>query len=478
MAIDFSPLTAPVPESGTNKGMTFLSNALDAVLQRRAQMEQQRAQLEAQAARDHMIDQREQLRLQQEAQHARELEAQARAENQRKAQHDQQIEDIAKQTRQEAAIKDAMPMFATPGQESGGLARLQASGIGIKPMAANVPPEMQQPVAQPEHVPDAPGGGAEWAAQAYQESQAQTQELQRRQQVEQAQAQARGRYTLDFGGGRTQDLDARAMGPEGQAERIAAVIPMMDPVDAAAVRRQQAMQQAGMMKPEAAAGFVEAGVGRRENNAAALERAKIAGSARRNELSAGEGARLKDSQVKGWEGAYGNWEKTANVDKLTDAKTKADQASALAAKFREGGSSVSQRAALYNTAREIVGPGTLQESEFRNTVTNSTGILGLLKTQADRFMKGEISDQEMQALEQYLKDSQAIVRKKAVAALANFDKKFSEKTYYGQGVPTEVAATRAALVDRFGLSRNEDEASRAGKTGAEHMADKLLRGKK
>jgi hypothetical protein len=471
MAVNFAPILAETPQSGANRGLSLFSNALDAVLQRRAQQQQHEAQLAAEAQRQQILDTRERERIAGEQEHARALEQQARINAEQARQHQKAEEDRADQARRAGAIKDAATMFSTPGQESAGLARLQADNIGITPKA--VDPTLQQPIAQ---APEAgQGAGADWAARAYQEKQTQDQELARRQELAQAEAQASGKYNLDFGGGHQQELDVNAMGPAGQAERIRAMLPHLDPAAAAAASRIAALQGAGMMKPEAGGAMVESAVGRGENNVAAMERARVT-AAGRDQIKAGEAGRLTQQQNTGFEGAYGNWEKAANVDKLTDAKTFADQATGLLEQFKKTGASQDQKAALYMIAKQMTGPGVLTDKEYERTATNNTGILGLLQSKASVFAQGKISDIEMAALEQYIKDSQQIIRQKAAANVQNYDNRFGPKTQYGKNIPDDVAAVRKTLIDRFGLQPSDLEGHKRGKSGAAHITDQIMGG--
>ena len=155
MAIDYSPLFQ-TPESGMSKGMSFFSNVLDSVLQRRAQMEQTRMQIEAEKERQAAIDAREKQRIEadnayrmaQEQRLSEKDQAQAKL-NQAKAER----EDAARRVGHHSRARHAEVLAAlTPAEREGLL--LGLAGL------ARVAEELHAPGGRHHHLhQDDPDGG-------------------------------------------------------------------------------------------------------------------------------------------------------------------------------------------------------------------------------------------------------------------------------------------------------------------------------
>lgn len=271
MPVDFGPLTGPVADNGTTKGLAAFGDALEAVLQRRALMQRQQQEIEAQRQAAALVDQR-----------AREFEVnrrkddaaqQARIATNEKAQraHEAQQLDMQRQQRQ-AEIMGKVPDMIAKGQSAGVPGLLGAAGVNVsqKPVPEELQRQVQNPMLDVSNLPfagmmDVTGGGAQVADRA------------RQQQVKGYDNKA----VLDFGGGRTADLDMAAMGPEARAEMMRKALdslPSDNPFVTQAKTAIPVLTGGGMIKPGD------------ENNiyrdatkeAAALERAKLAADAARN----------------------------------------------------------------------------------------------------------------------------------------------------------------------------------------------------
>lgn len=338
MPLDYSPLLGPTPESGANKGMSFLSNVLDAVLQRRAQQEQARLQREQQEAHfnANMAWQKE---------NAGVLEAARVRDDERAAAKDKadnaRLTAEAEQKRRAAqagAFKDSLGIQ----DDSAALTHLRLNGLNVRPQ--EVDPALLQPIEQPPPAPESTGAmsvadhdaGSSWDPATEERAEAAAREADRVAQLNAAQERVRGKYVVDMGDGTTQVMDRRAMGPEGDAERInRAATFIRDPAAAMDMRRLAPMAAAGMMKPEQAAGFVEQGVQGRRRDAAAMERARVAASGaatRKNGLSRGEEGRLMNQELSGYlerseykarEAEVQGFAKMAALAKTADANPKA-----------------------------------------------------------------------------------------------------------------------------------------------------------
>lgn len=464
MPVDFSPLTGPVADNGTTKGLAAFGDALEAVLQRRAMLQRQQQEIAAQKQAAALVDQRQ--REMQAAQLEQQQEQQKRI-----AEHERATEANAKRTldiqerTHQAATMGKVPDMVAKGQGAAVPSLLAAAGAQVsqKPVPDELRRPIENPMAAMQGVPFMGAMGDAGAAVAA------PLEAQRQKDVRGYDNKA----VVDFGGGRTSDLDMGPLGPEARAEMMRkslAGLPADNPFVAQAQKAIPVLTGGGMIKPGD-----ENNIYRDATREAAADARSIRAA---NAQRGARDPRLKQSIVTGWEGAYTHWEDNANVNKLTDVKTVADRASGLIDQYHKSGATISQRAALYQTARDITGPGVLTENEFKKTVTGTTGFLGYLKSKAAQFEAGDISDQEMQALENYIKDSQAIIRKKAAAAVHNFDTRFGPKTQYGSQVPEDVGASRSALIDRFGLQPSDLEGHKKGKSGAEELADKILGGGK
>jgi hypothetical protein len=341
MAINYSPLQGEVPQSGAARGMTFLSNALDAVLQRRAAQEQERAQ-RAQAE-DHFKQNLAFQQQQAEVQEAARLrddqraEAIARADAEQKKAQAQALGD----ERKSKAFKEATTMFATPGQETAGMSFMQLNRMKMQPKA--VDPALMQaipqlPLTRGAADDDDPEGA--WT-QSPEAQQAAAQEAERVRKLAEAQKANEGVHTITFDDGTTQDLDIRAMGPTGQAERIRQAIKMMDPLAGAHGDRLAAQVGAGMMKGIDSGKALESARALDVNNKAAMDRARVTGANqrdKRDDMSAGEKHRSMNTEFTGYlnQSKYKEREEEVSQFAKMSALAKAADSSAEAAQMFMG----------------------------------------------------------------------------------------------------------------------------------------------
>lgn len=463
--VNWLPQVPETPQSGVSRGMAFFGNALDAVLDRRARMEQERLQREQQQAHALMVDARTREQMANTAEDQRLDRERMTAADAATAQHRAGELRLKQQEAMSAGIKEALPHFAAPGQETAGVAALQARGIRYTPWQPD--PQLMQPAAPVTSQPDDPEGA--WTGQDVAEPQRQAQ-------LQDQISRNRGSGKLTMGeGGPEVAFDMKSLSPEGAYERnLGAIAAIMNPADAAVARQIAAMGRAGMVDQNKTGAMVQDVTLQRLNAADALERARIAAT-RRDTPSADATLRLKETQVTGFRAAKQDWEKQNKVDSLSDAFDRAKTTLARWETGKKTKNAPAAKAALYNTAREMVGPGVLTEKEFENTVTGSTGFLGLLQTKAEQFKTGNISDGEAAALEQYLKDAMSIMRRKAVDAVVNYDVNFGPGQHYRNEIPEEVEIGRKALLNRFGVSDLDIDARKNGTTPGKALAEKLLK---
>lgn len=227
-----------------------------------------------------------------------------------------------------------------------------------------------------------------------------------------------------------------------------------DPMTADATRdvavRVQALMAAGYSLKDAldkANSAIDSEAGR----ANARRNADVAGT-RSQVVKPSQAADDLRANVGAFRANVGAWESHANADHLTDAFEKFAQLSADTKNYKEKGDVVGLRAALYGAARYITGPGVLTEQEYNNTVASTAGITAALLTKLQKGLSGDISDAEYQALARFVTNAQTTLKRRAIATVRGFDRRFSEKSYDRKMVPDEVASYRGELLNRFGLT--------------------------
>jgi len=186
----------------------------------------------------------------------------------------------------------------------------------------------------------------------------------------------------------------------------------------------------------------------------AKERARIMAQ-RSQVITPGAAADNRRADTTGFGADYERWEKNTNVDKLTDAYDRFTEMRESVRAHKATGDVIGQRSALYNAARIITGPGVLTGAEFQNTVQNTGGLVASALSKLRKGLDGQISDQEAGALEKFVDNANAAIRRKAIGFVRNFDKKYNERNYFYQQVPDQVQSQRQALIDRFGLTEEE-----------------------
>jgi len=209
----------------------------------------------------------------------------------------------------------------------------------------------------------------------------------------------------------------------------------------------------GWVKPEAAFEKMETIRHNMELERAALERARRpkgggSGLNWRRQGAAEDDAR---ADVSAFGQEYSRFESHAMVKQATEAHNKAQDA----IEFINGGGTIGERAALYQVARGITGPGVLTQQEFDATVKNTGGLLESALSKLRQKADGRISEGEAQALFHFVKVQASAAKRKGLEAVKSFDARFGPKSRHASKVPGEIENQRAELAMRFGISPEE-----------------------
>lgn len=277
--VNWLPQVPETPQSGVSRGMAFFGDALDAVLDRRARMEAERLEREQRQAHALMVDARTREQMANTAEDQRLDRERLTAADAATAQHRAGELRLRQQEAMAAGIKEALPHFAAPGQETAGVAALQARGIRYTPWQPDQ--QLMQPAAPVTSQPDDPEGA--WTGQS--PADAQRQAL-----LEEQVRRNRGTGKLTMGdGGPEVAFDMKSLGPEGAYERnLQALAAITNPADYAVARQIAAMGRAGMVDQNKTGGMVQDVTLQRLNAEDALERARLqaaAASKRRDEMA-------------------------------------------------------------------------------------------------------------------------------------------------------------------------------------------------
>lgn len=245
--IDTSPMFAQTPESGFSRGMSHLTNVLDAMIERKRREEEARAAREQQAALAAVDDQRAQQAIDQQWYQGIRQDERLRAQDEAQAAH--QAAQLKQQRQQQRApFQKELEGLAGQGRQAfdaGAGALASSRGYALRPKEID-------PMGLI-------GTDEEVAA--------------RRKAVE-------GRYTIDYGEGETADFDPAPFGPEAQAaafEQQFAGLPKNNPAVQRAIAEGKAALAARAIDPRRA---YEATVGQANRDAAALKRARVSAATR------------------------------------------------------------------------------------------------------------------------------------------------------------------------------------------------------
>jgi len=460
-------LGRPTPQSGVTRGLNTLGDALEGVAQRRQQRALERARLQQQAEEAAYANQR-----------ARDI-AEANEQNEM-ARHRENIA-IQRQTQQRQDRKDAaghlektLPLLQGTAPQ---VSRFNAlSGpYGLQARQREAPPMPERPqgpapidlmdmlMMRPTQQGIQNINQAEKAAGAYQQEAAKVEETKRNPIVD-----------IDMAG----ELYASVHGNELQEARRAQAAQAVEPfteLSASDIERKadaatKAALDGGTLKLEGAAQFRQ-GIIEAEKNR--LARARRGGGRGDKPMTPGEKVDNERAAVTGFSGEYDKWEKHTNVDKLTDQYDLFGGMSASAKAYRDKGDIINQRKALYEAARFITGPGILRQEEYDNTVRKTAGWSETLATKIQQNLQGDISEAEWAAMEKFVASAEGTIKQKAIRAVKNFDKKFNDKNFYRRNVPDDVAGSRAALMERFGLTDEDVAGGDAKKAGTPEDDAKL-----
>ncbi len=456
MAIDWSPLTAPVPESSTSRGLRGIGDAMDAVLARRDRMERERMDAAAKQEAGVRADATKRFEARTRAGTATEATGQRRdAATTRAGQAGrrlnlQQLRDAtALEKSRQAAIAggdvDAAESLGTLYDRlMNGSDEAPSPGPAQAPAAPAPPPSRDTGVMPP--------------------------------------AMGPSRDVVDP---EAMEAPAPTVPPPLDSAPAAAPAPMarppampMDPPAAMAARTKNVVQKLAedwktsqlalnppprlipIIEQEAAnialkgrnyIGQAAQIVDRERTRTQSETNSELAG-ARRETLSASDEARIEESRAKGFGGELARWEAQSNTDKLTDAFQKFREFDSATEAYSREGDTINMRNSLYGIARYITGPGVLTAQEYGNTVSNTKGWGPALLTKIRKAATGDIAPQEAQAVQLFVRNARKAIRNRAVTAVQNFDKRFGPTSHYAQTIPAEVAAARAAVAHRFGVS--------------------------
>lgn len=396
MAIDYSALTGPVAENGTTKGLAMFGDALQAVLQRRAMMQQQQQQIDAQKEAAALVDKR-----------AREMQAetitQQQAAQQRIAEHEKAMEKqgqdtlaMQRQARQ-AEVMGKVPDLVAKGQSAAVPGLLQSAGIDYSQKQA--PEELRRPIENPMAavsgmpfmgMADVTGGAA------------QQMEAKRQQQVKGIENTG----VMDFGDGRTADIDMQAMGPEARAEAMRKALdrlPADNPFVAQAKNAIPLMTAGGMVKPgEENSMYRDA-----TREAAALERAKIAADAAGKRQNTERPGQVKDD-------ARADIALIANqldVKGLQASRRQFDKMSAMGKAAADGKNAIAAQAFMGMYTKFAQGEvGVLNKSDIDTFWTNAGSPEERTQEALERILSGGIGADKREKALQAIDDLRGVIQ--------------------------------------------------------------------
>lgn len=435
MPLDYSHILGPSPQAGAVRGQKFFGDALDAVLQRRQEMERQRLQMEAQAHENQL--QRDLTggyyrQMGEQAGRTRDEVERTNREHERIAAVHQQgeravQESTARRTAGEGVYKGYLPP-ATARRIVGSFGDSAPAGA---PSTAG-PGSMATPPGPPPQPPsDAPlpptGMIADPAAASAQ--------------------MARPQPTQP-----PPPDEWDALTPRSRAEAFAAKAQGMNlpPRLAALTPEIEAGTSLGLIEPEKSLDRYE-----HERDRMSHELSASMAGDRRNTPSADAQARLEATRVSNFGTEKMRWEQQADVDKFTEVFNVFESAKGAIGAAGESGDTIAMSEALFKVARYITGVGVLTKEEYNKTVQNTKGLVEGFLSKVEKGLTGEISDAEREAAQLYIDNATKLIRQKAILRVQNYDKRFSPGSYYGRHTPEEVQAGRDALIDRFRLTPDD-----------------------
>jgi hypothetical protein len=412
--IDASPLFRQPAPSPLSQGISGIGNVLDAIIQRRQQKEMARMQQEAQAEQRRLDRQHEQS-------HWNQIDSR---ERDRYAAEDKRYQQ---KSRAEMAGALAEDYAKNQGRNAG----LIAGGYGGR-MEEVMEPVTQDPrspaLADIDEDPSAPP----------------------------PQARPTGRQRIS-GLGDPIEFTPNVQDRKAHFARLRAQLQGMQPSPMREIElRRVAEAEALESDPKATAEMLEQERDRQAQNMRAAMQARASGAVKPSQQA--------DDDRASWtafRATAADWEKAANVDKLTDAADKFREMNANVQDAKKSGDVISQRSALYQTARYISGPGVLTEGEYTNIVSKTGGLLSSALTKLQKNLDGEISEQEAAALDKFVANANEAIRRRAIGAVKNFRKRFgSGYAASNPVVAREAQAYEGALMDRFGLTPEDVEEPR------------------
>lgn len=166
-----------------------------------------------------------------------------------------------------------------------------------------------------------------------------------------------------------------------------------------------------------------------------------------------------------WDAAYDRWEKQRDVDKLSLSYDNLQTLTQQMAAYDAQKDIVSLKSVLFKTAREIVGVGVLTDAEFNNTVQGTAGLFASFMSKMEKGLNGDVNEAEVNAMRKFVRNSNRILREKAVGAVKNFDARYRNSTWVKRAAD-DVAASREGLLDRFGLSDADVDPQKAAADSA------------
>lgn len=387
MPVDFNPILAQTPESGTNRGLSFFSNALDAVLQRRAAMQRQEQEIQAQKEAAALVDKR--TREINAAQVAQQKEQQARI-----AEHERVTEEQARQAAAEvrrqhqAEIMTKIPDMIGKGQSGAVPGVLGAAGIGVSPKP------LPEQLAQPVEAPQAAVSGLPFAGLMDVTSPAAAVAERKRQQD--AQKFSENNAVLQFEGGRTQDLDMGGMTPTARAEvmkQALSSLPDTDPNIAQAKAAIPAMTSGLMVKPGEEVNLYRDAVKETGMN----KRAQMAADAARARVTQEKPGQIKDdarADIKFLADQH-------NLKALEQARTNFDKMSAMGdAAVRNGNNAIAAQAFMGMYTKFAQGEvGVLNDQDIKTFWTNAGSPEERTQEALEKLLTGGLgSDKREKAL--------------------------------------------------------------------------------
>lgn len=389
MALNYAPLLGPTPEGGANKGLASFSDALEAVLQRRAAMQRQQVEIQAQQQAAALVDQRQ-----------RELEAnrlkQEQAQQARIAEHERATEqaerekiDLTRQQRQAETMK-AVPEMLARGQSAAVPSYLQAGGMTMRPK--EVPEEMRQPIEAPASpsaglpfagIMDLPGAAAARGAE----------------QVRQKQVEQLGNTgVIDFGGGRTSDIDMSQLGPEARAKLLQTQLAGLDASDPFVARAKAAipvLAGGGAIKPGQEAEIYRDAT----RESAADARARMAADAARNRQNTEKPGQVKDDARADMQMLAG----VLDVKKLQESRRQFDKMTAMGQAAADGKNAIAAQAFMGMYTKFAQGEvGVLNKSDIDTFWTNAGSPEERTQEAIEKILSGGLGEEK---------------RKKALAAI-------------------------------------------------------------